>query len=166
MNFIISLLLILGLSMQINTREFEGLRLHVYKDSKGIKTVGYGHNLEAGPGSWEKELGVSHNDLIKGKIDLTLDQAEKLYQHDMSIANKNVRKLVPNYDEMPADVKDILNDLSFNMGLGTLSKFKNTLKAFKAKNWKLAAEGLEHSLWYSQTKSRAKTIVGVLKRVK
>lgn len=138
-----------------STKEYEGLRLGVYIDSTGHRTIGYGHNLDGGSDGNVRAVGAEPDKLRAGAYWLTLAQADVLFELDMKEAIKDIRKLVPNYDELPDEAQTILNDLIFNMGFKTLSTFKNTLKAFNQGDWQAAANGLERSKWYKQVKRRA-----------
>ena len=149
----------------IDTRQFEGLRLHVYKDSVGKSTIGYGHNLQGGNNAHLEALGLDLEDLLSGDTDLTLNQAEALFQLDMADARVAVKRLVPNLDDMPQVVQDILCDLMFNMGVGTLSKFRNTLEAFNNEDWQRASNGLRQSKWYRQVGHRSRVICNTLDNI-
>lgn len=148
----------------IDTRKFEGLRLSAYKDSKGYWTIGYGHNLQGGADRNLLILGLSKSALLNGQ-DLTLEQAEALFELDMSDVKHWIVKLVPNFADQPELIQKVLLDLGFNMGQGTLSQFRNTLKAFIKKDYETAANGLENSLWYTQVKSRGVAIVEAVRSV-
>lgn len=148
---------------EISTKIFEGLRLHVYMDTTGNRTIGYGHNLET-KRSEEifKKLGLNHYRIATGRLSISPEQAEAIFQIDYHDHRKEVLKLVPNFDTHPKLVQDILVDLCFNLGPTGLSKFKNTLKSFIAKDYKDAARGLQNSLWFKQVKSRGVAIVNAL----
>ena len=149
----------------INTKQFEGLRLHVYTDSVGKKTIGYGHNLEGGSDKNILLLGLDPESLENGNADLTTSQADDLFDLDMADAHKAVEHLCPNMATFPKAAQDILNDLSFNMGIGTLSTFHRTLNDFNNEDWTAAAEDLENSLWYQQVGNRGKIIVSTLRSI-
>lgn len=146
----------------IDTRKFEGLRLHVYKDTVGKSTIGYGHNLQGGNDRHINQLGLNKNLLINGSRDLTLQEANDLFDLDYENALNDAKKLCPRLDSMPQVIKYVLGDLSFNMGYTTLSTFKRTLAAFNEGRWDDAADALKVSKWYIQTGNRGRTIVNAL----
>lgn len=146
----------------IDTKTFEGLRLHVYKDSVGKSTIGYGHNLQGGLDRNLAIIGLSKSALLSGARDLTLDEANQLFNLDMNDARAVAKDLVPNYDELPIEAQSVLDDLSFNMGSYTLSQFHNTLSAFKRQDFKAAASGLQRSKWFTQVGNRGRIIVRTL----
>lgn len=149
--------------MTIDTKLFEGLRLHVYRDIVGKATIGYGHNLQGGNDANLIAAGLDKLSLLNGSEDLTEDQADDLFTLDMNDAIAAVKTLVPNYDDLPTDAQSVLNDLSFNMGKGTLSQFHHTLVAFNEQDWQGAADGLQNSKWFSQVGNRGRTIVQTLR---
>lgn len=151
-----------GLKPMFDTRMFENLKLHVYKDSEGYLTIGWGHSLTTGNNQNLVKLGLSPSQLLQGKRDLTREEADALYELDKKDADNQIRKLVPNFDTQPVEIQDILRDLCFNMGPGRLAKFKNTLPKFIKQDYKAAARGLMASDWFKQTRSRAHKIVYTL----
>lgn len=160
---IILLLMQSDSKLMINTKQFEGLRLHVYTDSVGKATIGYGHNLDGGNSSNLERLGLDRIALRNGTIDLTQEEADDLFTLDMDDAIAAVKTLVPDYDSLPTDAQAVLNDLSFNMGIRTLSGFHNTLESINNRDWQAAARGLENSRWYSQVGNRGRIIVQTLR---
>ncbi len=51
--------------------------------------------------------------------------------------------------------QDVLANMCFNMGIGTLMTFHNTLAAMHDQRWEDAAEGMLASKWASQVGARA-----------
>lgn len=149
----------------IDTRVFEGLRLRVYKDTVGKRTIGYGHNLDGGSDLNVIKTGLDPDELRSG-TSITIDQAKEIYDLDMGDVRRWIIRLVPNFTDHPVLVQEILLDLGFNMGQRTLSQFRNTLGAFIRKDYEAAADGLEASRWYEQVKSRGVKIVGALRGVR
>lgn len=149
----------------VDTKQFEGLRLHVYKDSVGKKTIGYGHNLQGGNNQNIVKLGLSPSSLLEGTLSLTKKQADDLFDLDYSDSKDSVATLIPDIDSMPPLVQNVLVDLCFNMGLGTLSTFHRTLNAFNAKEWGIAANCLQQSLWYRQVGNRSRIICQALRNI-
>ncbi len=146
----------------IDTKKFEGLRLHVYTCTAGKKTIGYGHNLMGGSGANLIKLNLNATALLNGKQDLTLHQANALFDLDYEDALDMVKVIFPDLDDYPDAVIAILGDLMFNMGASTFKQFNRTIAAFKAKDWVLAASCLSKSKWYAQVGTRSKIIVKTL----
>ena len=154
------------MNFNVNTKIYEGLRLHVYKDTVGVCTIGYGHNLQR---DYSKQLfnrmGVSHSDVMSGTTDITEEQAEYLYLEDKEAATYDAQLLVPDLYDHPKLARDVLVDLSFNLGYPRLSKFVKMLAAFKARDYSEAARELINSKWYHQVGNRSKELVAALRSI-
>lgn len=55
--------------------------------------------------------------------------------------------------------KTVLINMAFNMGIGGLLTFKNTLRFIEQKNYDKAASNMKLSRWYGQVGDRAKELV-------
>jgi lysozyme len=117
----------------------EGRKAKMYKDSKGIHTIGIGHNLRDKPIS-ERAIDVIFEDDLN-------EHANELFQnHPWAAAMDEVRQ-------------GALIDFYFNVGGSVFAQFKNTVAAMKVGNWEAAALGLERSDWYTQVGTRGPRIV-------
>lgn len=115
--------------------------------SKGVPwTVGIGDTIGVGP-----DTQVS---LAQARSKLSTHIAKNLRELDQSF---------PAWKTMPFVIQTVLVNLTYNMGIKGLLKFKNTLKYLEQKNWAAAAANLERSLWYKQVGRRA---VELVKRVR
>ena len=137
----------------LNAREFEGLRLEPYRDTRGIWTIGYGYNLEA------------HGVDIKPGCSLRIvqSQAEAWLNDELDKAEAIARGLYKGFDAMPDVIKATCIDLAYNMGAGTLAKFVNTNAAINRGDWLAAAAGLEASKYAKQVGRRARYHITVLR---
>jgi lysozyme len=117
----------------------EGRKNKMYKDSKGIPTIGIGHNLRDVPIS-DRAIDVIFEDDLN-------DHASELFRS------------YPWAAEMDEVRQGALIDLFFNMGGPTLAQFKNTLAAMRVGNWEATALGLEQSAWFGQVGNRGPRIV-------
>jgi lysozyme len=121
----------------------EGREANVYLDSKGIKTVGVGHNIEAHP---------LPSDMVPP---LTDDQIDQLLQQDLDDAMSGLLKALPWAVDLDPVRQAVLGDLSFNMGLPTLLQFHHTLGFIQEGNYAAASAGMLASLWAKQVGKRA-----------
>ena len=122
-------------------KRHEDLRLKPYKDSRGIWTVGYGHNLEA------------HGEPIPESI--SLEQAEKYLDDDIARARRNCELFIPGWDDLDEVRRCVLVDMCFNLGLAGLIKFRIMLRCLQAGLYSKAAEAMLDSLWATQVGGRA-----------
>jgi len=132
----------------------EGLVLHKYRDSLGYETIGVGHLLDRRRGGipLRRIIGVDKDQLTPG-------EAFKVLAYDV---NRTVSKLyskLPWLKEKPSIVQEDMIDMAFNLGVGGLLKFRNTLKALKEDNYAKVVNNLIQSKWYKQVGNRAKEIV-------
>jgi len=134
----------------------EGLRLRTYRDTKNVLTVGYGWNLQQHSTvpilGWE----VHEHDSI------TEEEAETLLIHSIKAHVQELYKHLDFAQALSENRQLVLGDMAFNMGVPTLLTFKNTLRAMRDGRYHHAAQGMAHSLWATQVKSRAKRLTTMM----
>lgn len=121
----------------------EGKRLSPYRDTKGLLTIGIGRNLDA--------KGISE------------DEALYLLANDITEACQLLDANVPWWRQMNEPRQRVLANMCFNMGWGTLSQFKNTLKAMQESRYEDAARGMLDSLWAEQVGARATRLAEMMR---
>ena len=130
------------------------------------KKWGYKPARELLPADTEWSLGapwtVGHGFTGEGitqdsKMDRTLSE-RKLEEKILQI-NTALNRALSWYTDTSFVTKTILINMTFNMGLVGVLKFKNTLAYIKAQNYSQAAANMEKSLWYSQVGVRAQELV-------
>lgn len=149
------------------TQEAEGLRLKAYNDTVGVKTIGYGHNLNNPESkSLLSNMGLDYNAVRSGQQSITKGQADQLFEVDHAKAEQGARRITSNFgkdfDSQPGWVKNILTDMTFNLGEKGLSNFKQSLSSMLNGNYKAAAQSLSQSKWAQQTGQRARAIISDL----
>ncbi len=127
----------------------EGLELHVYLDTKGIPTVGIGHNLRNDPA--EKELGR----VLKVGDEISENEAMLLFDKDLAIAVQEVSQAINCFYKLSDIRQCVLVDMAFNLGIPRLKKFKKALTAIEKSEYETAAKEMLNSSWARQVKSRA-----------
>jgi len=133
----------------------EGIVLNVYQDHLGIDTVGIGRNLQD-RGITDGEL-LFMNKTIDDVYDngLTEEEAYYLCMNDITIVEKELLENKPIVNQLNAVRQMVLVDMSFNMGVPRLMKFKNMWLAIEKVNYPLAWEERIDSRWASQLGNRA-----------
>ena len=106
-----------------------------YKDSLGIWTAGYGHNLEAGGISERAALLILEDDIREHMAELYVK--------------------LPWIHNLDGVRQAILVNMAFNMGVKGLLTFKNTLTLIEHGDYKSAAASMLKSKWAEQVKGRA-----------
>jgi lysozyme len=113
----------------------EGFRSNVYTCSGGKKTVGYGRNLQ--------DIGISE------------EEAEMLLKNDIYEATNQLLNAFP-FMATFSDVRiSAMINFTFNVGIGTVRKFSNTIEYLKNEDWEAAADEMMDSKWAEQVGNRA-----------
>lgn len=126
--------------------DHEGLKLSAYRDSLGYLTIGVGRLIDGRRGG-----GISR------------DEAMYLLDNDIAECIGELRARLPWFVRECEVRQRALVDLTFNMGPGWLSKFKNTVAAWARGDYEGAARGLERSLWFRQVGRRGPRIVHMVR---
>jgi len=114
----------------------EGMELKVYRCTSGKLTCGVGRNIE--------ENGIS------------IDEAELMLKNDMDGVFSDLDRNIPFWQSMPYNVRLVLADMCFNLGIKRLCKFTKMLEAMEERDFELAGEELLDSTYAVQVKGRAK----------
>ena len=113
----------------------EGVKLKLYTCSAGKLTIGVGRNLE--------DVGISE------------DEANMLLRHDIQEATEQLLHAFPWMNELnDARISAMIN-FTFNVGIGTVKKFENTLSYMQSGEWDKAADEMMDSRWARQVGNRA-----------
>jgi len=146
----------------------EGFRKGVYKDTMGIKTVGYGFNLErAGSQEALDAAGIKKSlaGLKGGKLQLTKEEADRLmrgeYPHFADAAKRFVGK--ETWNQLTLNRQKILTNMAYNMGEDGLKKFENLRTALQAGDYQTASTEMLDSDWSGQVKGRADRLAARMK---
>jgi lysozyme len=137
----------------MNLREMirlhEGSRILPYEDSKGILTIGVGHNIEANG----LPLDILPYVIRHGGI--TIEMENNLLEQDLQIAEEELLHQHPWVEELNYARRAVLIDMSFNMGLPVLNKFVKTLQYAKEGKWEDCSKEMLDSTWARQVGPRA-----------
>jgi len=123
----------------------EGFDSHLYFDTTGNETIGWGRNLRANGISQEEADYLFNNDFIRCKRELL----------ECSW-----------YIDQPEGVQGALINMCFNLGLTRLKEFKGMINALEMKNYTLAAQEALNSKWATQVGQRAKDVAVMLREGK
>lgn len=113
----------------------EGLRLKPYKCTSGKLSIGVGRNLE--------DIGISEK------------EAEMLLLHDIEEAERQLTAHFPWTQDLDEVRLAALINFTFNVGIGTVSKFVNAMALLKEGNFDMASEEFLQSRWANQVGQRA-----------
>jgi lysozyme len=142
----------------------EGIRLSMYLDSLGIKTIGVGFNLERPDANTRiSALGLNFNDIKNGSSALSRDQAIKLLEEDIDIAVAATYSIFGDLSALSDERKIVLFDMAFNLGQTRLTRFVKLISAVKKCNWNSAAREMKNSDWAKQVGRRADYNIYIMK---
>ena len=131
----------------------EGCVLKPYRCTEGYLTIGVGRNLETNPLTVEEKRVCG--DYMHG---ITKNAAFYLLRNDIDRVLEDCTKKIPFWTNLDDDRKYALLDMSFQLGIKGVLKFKRMLGAMGVGNWKEAAEQCLDSKYAQQTPNRAKRI--------
>ena len=121
-----------------NIKESEGFVEHVYDDSLGIPTIGYGFAIK---------------DLILDK-----DIATEILSRKISRLINRVDEKFDWFNEANDEIKEVVVEMCYQLGVGGFSRFKKTISYFAVKDYKTASVEMLDSKWAKQTPNRAKKL--------
>ena len=133
------------LPLKLRIKKNEGFSIFPYKDQLGNYTIGYGHLIR------KKEIV-----LFKKKP--TLSFFKNLFENDFKIALENYKKHFNKFS-FSQNVKELIIEMIFQMGIQTVLNFKKTLRHIKKNNKFLAALEMMDSMWYKQTPLRVENLI-------
>ncbi|KAL9653389.1 hypothetical protein ABK040_002025 [Willaertia magna] len=130
-------------------KRHEGLVLHVYKDSLGYDTIGYGHL-------------ITTNETFPEII--TKEQAEELFEKDFKIAYEGAQTIVSNFNNLNNVRQAVLIDMCFNLGVTKLLNFKKMIAAIEKEDFTTAAKEMKNSKWFLQVGKRAEELSTMMEK--
>ena len=113
----------------------EGMKLHPYQCTANKTTIGVGRNLT--------DNGI------------TSAEAEQMLANDMDNVFADLDRNIPFWQSLPYNVRLVLCDMCFNLGIKRLCRFTKMLEAMEERDFELAAEELIDSNYAKQVKKRA-----------
>jgi lysozyme len=139
----------------------EGFSSRVYKCPANHNTCGFGYNLDANPLSLSKDeiQGIYRRGITKARARELMDLEQGRL---ISIIERHVGEL----DEYPENVQIVLVDMAYNLGPVGLFNFRKMISAIRAGEYPEASEEMKDSLWYRQVKTRAKSLVNMMREAK
>jgi lysozyme len=112
----------------------EGRRPQPYQDTRGVWTVGYGHNLTTGA--------------------LSEDAMAQILADDLQAADTACRQL-PIWQRLSDARKGVLLNMCFNLGFAGLMQFRSMYVALETGDYETAAAEMLDSTWARQVGARA-----------
>ena len=133
------------MSLIESIKRHEGYVGIVYKDSLGIDTIGYGFAIK--------------------DLELDEDICEIILERKLKELETRVNLKFKWFMYMPQEIKDVIMEMCYQLGVGGVSKFKKTIAYLQNKQWEEASVEMLDSLWAKQTPNRAKELSNRVKEV-
>lgn len=121
----------------------EGRKAKPYQDSRGIWTVGYGHNLQDG-------------------LPLSDGAMQQILDDDLADAETRCRRF-PWFEALDDVRQAVIVMLAFNVGLGGLGTFRLMLGALVNGDYATAADEMEDSDWAKQVHERSTRLATMMR---
>jgi len=131
----------LDLLEQELTRD-EGKKAKPYKCTAGKTTIGIGRNLD--------DVGLSDEEI------------RLLFKNDIARVCADLDREIPWWRSLSEARQRVMANMCFNLGIGGLLTFKNTLARIKAGDFLNAAAGMRASLWAKQVGARAERLAKMM----
>lgn len=146
--------------MREELRRDEGERLKAYKDTATPPrwTIGIGRNLDdvgAAP------LPRTVADIKKNGIGTT--ESAQLLDHDLERVDADLDKRLPWWRNLDPVRQRVLVNMCFNLGIGGLCGFVNTLRMIEQHRYTEASINMLASKWARQVGERAKRLSAMMK---
>mgnify|MGYP001573564491 CR=1 FL=1 len=118
-------------------RRDEGWKHRAYQDSRGVWTIGCGHNLESTP--------------------ITDEAIERILMDDLEDVLLRCRRF-PWWVSLSEARQGVVVNMAFNLGLGGFSGFRRMIDALVEGDWNRAADEMLDSEWSEQVGARAQRL--------
>jgi lysozyme len=133
--------------LDVELRRDEGVRYGQFLDTKGIPTIGVGHNMEVSPLPEGYEQPLSD------------EQVNYLLNEDLQNTFSGLDMRFPWWRELDEVRQRVIANMGFNLGIGTLATFVNTINAMQTGDYVSAAAGMAASEWATQVGDRATRLI-------
>lgn len=129
------------MSVADNIKAEEGWRAHVYPDSLGFATLGYGFLVDSRRGEG-----------------LPKDVAEYWLAYNLRKITDELTEKWPAFVLQPTEVQEALTEAAYQLGVAGLLGFKLMLAALQRGDRRAAAIEALNSDWHKQTPARAERV--------
>jgi lysozyme len=155
-------------SIYSDIRRHEGVRARAYEDSRGVRTIGVGFNLEEEDAREKIEaLGLNYESVFRGEQILSDYQINFLMEEDVETAINDATNYVgrENWEGLEREGREIIINMAYNLGRNRLSGFVRLREALVNRDYVSAAEEMEDSRWYHQVGNRSRELVERMRNI-
>lgn len=90
---------------------------------------------------------------------VSLQEAYLMLQEDMQVVERELNQRLPYFNTLPIEMRLVLLDMGYNMGVPRLMKFERMLLAARVSDWNKVAVEMIDSLYFNQVHNRASSNV-------
>jgi GH24 family phage-related lysozyme (muramidase) len=95
----------------------EGKKSCVYKDSRGIPTIGIGFNLKVGGAKLAiSNVGADYDKVLSGAQCLSDSQIMQLFEPSYEAAVYGAKGVVSSFNSLCCEVQAVMTDMAYNLG--------------------------------------------------
>ena len=87
------------------------------------------------------------------------ERVMELFDQDMSWTFRDCIRLLPEFNDLPDEVRLIVANMMFNLGAKRLSGFSRLLAAIEKEDWNSAADEMVDSKWHRQVPERSGRLI-------
>ena len=143
--------------------EDEGYRESVYQCTAGYDTVGIGFALKDLEFTPEEAYDLVLWQIQNSTITMGLQDSQLILAKKIGSLHLSLAKRFDFYDDLPPMIKNVLVNMSYQMGVNGVSKFRKMITNMKDENWSKAADEMLDSLWARQTSNRANRLAAIVR---
>ena len=133
------------MSLLKEIKKHEGFRSTVYQCTEGYDTIGFGFAIK--------------------DLELDEDIAELILMRKLDVLQERISSKFGWFDNSPEEVKDVVTNMCYQLGLSGFSKFKKTIYLLETEQYEDASIEMLDSLWAKLTPSRAKELSETLRSI-
>ena len=123
----------------------EGCIDKIYLDHLNYPTFGIGHLILETDPEHGQEVGTPVSE----------ERIKECFEKDIQNVFEDLDRNMPWWRDLPSDLVLVMANMSFNLGINRLMKFKNFLSAMQDNDWDKAAVEMLDSRWAIQVGPRA-----------
>lgn len=131
-------------------KRHEGYRDHVYLDSEGFPTCGWGHHLRVGSKVPKEVSEIFFEEDMKNSMS-DFNKLRGIFGDEVILSLNKIRK-------------GVIIEMIFNMGLPSVLGFRNMWANIRIKNWQDASEEMLDSKWHNQVGRRARVLAELMRK--
>tara|TARA_R100001132_G_C3216715_1_gene57129 strand:+ start:125 stop:550 length:426 start_codon:yes stop_codon:yes gene_type:complete len=133
------------MSLAERLMEHEGFVPKIYKDTRGLATIGYGHL-------------ITKQDPFIEDVEYPEEELYDLFLKDLQKAKNGAEEIVGHIKELHPTAKEIITEMVYQLGVTGVRRFLKTLLHLENRDYKNASLEMLDSAWRKQTPKRCEKL--------